>query len=418
MIKEICEEFKDLGINFVKFLKWLGLSILTACIVGGISTLFAHAMEFVTKLRTENFWILYTLPVGGLIIAGLYRLFDSQGLKRGTNTVISSIHSDEEVPLTMAPIIFISTIISHLCGASVGREGAALQLGGSIAHSLGKAFKLDESDKKVITMSGMSAAFAALFGTPMAAAVFTIEVIQIGVVYYAALVPCMFSAIIASQFAAGMGIHPESFTILAVPELTIVSVLQTTLIAIIVSAVSIIFCSAMHASSHLFAKYFKNPYVRVVVGAAIIIALTLLLGTSDYMGAGIPIINNAMNEQVVPAAFLLKILFTALAIGCGFKGGEIVPSFFVGATLGCLVGQLIGFAPSCAAAIGMVGMFCCVTNCPLTSTLIAFELFGYKAVPFFLIMNSIGYLLSGHSSLFIDQMSSLSKFKLPPISHR
>lgn len=411
MFLHIYDSIKQIGRNFLRLIKWLVLALLVGMAVGGISTLFAHAMIWVTAFRSSHSWLIFLLPVGGLFIVGIYHLFRYQN-DRGTNMVLSSIHSSEIVPYRMAPLIFISTLVSHFFGASVGREGAALQLGGSLGSIFGRILHLDEKDRKVMVMCGMSAAFAALFGTPMAAAIFSLEVIHVGVMYYAALVPCIFSALIASQFAAGMGIHPEEFVIGAVPELTALTAAKTVLLAVICAVVSIFFCMMLHGMETFFKKYFKNPYLRILAGSAMIILITVILGTDDYMGAGIPVIERAMEGQAAPAAFLFKILLTSIAVGCGFKGGEIVPSFFTGVTLGCCVGQLIGLEPSTAAAVGMIGMFCCVTNCPMTSILIAFELFGYKAVPFFLICNSVGYLMSGYYGLYHGQLITKSKYKL------
>lgn len=408
----IIDSIKEGGKNLVLLVKWLFIAIIVGVVVGGVSTLFAHIMEFVTDYRNHNTWLILLLPIGGLVIAGLYKIASNENNDRGTNMILSSILSNEQVPYRMAPMIIISTIISHLFGASVGREGAALQLGGSLGSLIGKVIRLDDADKKVVIMCGMSAAFAALFGTPMAAAIFALEVIHVGVMYYVALVPCIFSALIASQFAAGMGIHPEAFTILAIPKLTPISAVQCVILSVICAVVSIIFCMMLHGYGHFFKKYFKNIFVRVLVGSVVIVLLTIILQTSDYMGAGIGVIDRAISGEVVPTAFIFKMIFTALAIGCGFKGGEIVPSFFVGATLGCLVGKIIGFEPSTAAAVCMVGMFCCVTNCPITSILIAFELFGYKAVPFFLICNAVGYMMSGYFGLYSDQLINSSKYKI------
>lgn len=411
MLQHIIDSMRQSGKNLVLLIKWMILSIIIGVIVGGVSTAFAHAMNWVTAFRAAHTWLIYLLPVGGLMIVGLYHVCHYQN-DRGTNMVLSSIHSSEQVPYRMAPLIIISTLISHFFGASVGREGAALQLGGSLASLIGRVFRLDEKDRKLIVMCGMSAAFAALFGTPMAAAIFSLEVIHVGVMYYVALVPCIFAALAASQFAASMGIHPEAFNILAVPELTLNNFLLVCIIAIIVALVSIVFCMSLHTTSHYFKEYIKNPYYRILAGSGLIILLTLILQTTDYMGAGISVIEHAIAGEVVPIAFVMKIVMTAIAIGCGFKGGEIVPSFFIGATLGCLLGQLIGFEPSCAAAIGMIGMFCCVTNCPISSILISFELFGYKAVPLFLIVCAIGYYMSGYYGLYKDQLITTSKYRI------
>lgn len=409
-IEYAVKTLRPIGRNLLILLKWLTLAVLVGLVAGGVSTLFAKAMGFVTTFRMENPWLILLLPVGGIIIVTAYRLLHNEN-DRGTNLILAEIHKGGDVPSRVAPLIIFSTVVSHFFGASVGREGAALQLGGSIGSFLGRIIRLDEKDRRVMIMCGMSAAFAALFGTPMAAAIFAIEVVQVGIMYYVALVPCIFAALVASNFSASMGINPEAFIIKDIPKITVLNMGRTVLLAIICAGVSVIFCMMLHNAGKYFKKYIKNQYLRILAGSALIILITILLKTDDYMGAGMNVIERAIEGEAVPAAFLLKMLLTALAIGCGFKGGEIVPTFYVGATLGCVAGQLIGLPASCAAAVGMIGMFCCVTNCPVASMLIAFELFGYEAAPFFLVCNAVGYLMSGYYGLYSEQVFIGSKYK-------
>lgn len=396
--------------DFIALCKWLIIATVVGLIVGGFSTLFAYSINTATSLRNNHPWLLYLLPIGGLIIVGLYSIC---GLKKdpGTNKVFTSVNSDDKVPLRMAPLIFIASTITHLCGGSVGREGAALQIGGSIGNSIASIFKFDEYDRKVFTMCGMSAAFAAVFGTPIAAAIFAIEAGCIGTMYYSALVPCIFSALIGSNLSANFGINAESFHIIDIFSFNIENTIKVILLALACAIISSLFCYCLHKSHHLYEKFIKNRYIRIVVAGCIIIAINLILQTTDYLGAGTHIIEKAIEGHSVPYAFLLKILLTALAIGAGYKGGEIVPSFYIGATLGCTIGHIIGISPSLCAALGMIGIFCGVTNCPITSALISFELFGYKAVPFFFIMVSISYMMSGYNSLYTSQDMLYNKRK-------
>ena len=390
--------------------KWLLFALIAGVGVGGISSAFAIAMNVATEYRSGHIWVFIFLPIGGLIIVAMYSAFHYKNDK-GTNLVLSMIHSKADIPFKMAPLIFMATTITHFVGGSAGREGAALQLGGSIGNQLGRWFHLDEQDKHVLVMCGMSAAFAALFGTPMAAAIFAMEVVSVGVMYYAALLPCVFSSIIASRLSISMGIDPEAFHIIDIPTLNILTGSKMILIAAICGVLSILFCMLLHGTGDLFRKYLKNPYIRIVTASFIIMALTFILWTDDYMGAGINVIERAIEGEANASGFFWKMIFTALTIEAGFKGGEIVPSFFIGATFGCAFGHFIGLSPSLCGATGMIAMFCGVTNCPITSMMIAFELFGFEAVPYFLIAISISFVTSGYYGLYHDQTIVYSKYK-------
>ncbi|MCI5857380.1 MAG: chloride channel protein, partial [Agathobacter sp.] len=311
----------------------------------------------------------------------------------------------------MAPLIFVSTLITHLFGGSAGREGAALQMGGSIGNSIGKFFKFDEKDKHVMIMCGMSAAFSALFGTPMAAAIFPMEMVSVGVMYYIALVPCVISSLVAHGIAVSFGVSNELFLIGEVPEFGILSSVKISALAILCALVSILFCVILHQTEHLYRKFFKNPYLRVFAGGCFVVLLTCLVGSQSYNGTGINIIENCINGTVRPEAFLLKMVFTALTLGAGYKGGEIVPSFFTGAAFGCLFGNLLGFSPTLCTAVGMTSVFCGVTNSPITSLLISFELFGYDGMPYFLLATAFSYMLSGYFGLYRSQKIVYSKYK-------
>ena len=403
--------------NLAVFIRWGIFSAFVGLFVGAFSTLFAFCLRQVTSFRTENPWLILCLPLAGVMIVFLYGVFRYKNDK-GTNMVLSSIHAEAEVPFRMAPLIFMSTIITHLFGGSAGREGAALQLGGSIGQQLGTLFRFDEKDQRVVVMCGMSAAFSAIFGTPIAASIFSMEVVSVGVMYYAALVPCVFSSLVASKFATHMGIGPNVFKIRQMPLFQVVPSLKIIGLALCCAALSVVFCMALHSLGDFYRNKLKNPYIRIIVSSLVIILLTIILQTDDYMGAGVPVIQRAIQGNVEPLAFVWKIVFTALTLEAGFKGGEIVPSFFVGATFGCLFGHILGISPSLCAAVGMMSVFCGVTNCPVTSMLIAFELFGYHGVPFFLLGISVSYLMSGYYGLYHDQTIVYSKYKTEYINRK
>lgn len=390
--------------------RWLIFATITGLVVGIFATLFAWCMLKATSLRQEHSWLMYFLPLGGIVIVWLYSLFHD-GKDKGTNTVISSLHAEAEIPYRMAPMIFISTVLTHLFGGSAGREGAALQLGGSIGSLLGKFFKFDEADKRVVIMCGMSAAFSAVFGTPIAAAIFAMEVGSVGVMYYASLVPCVTASLVASNFAINMGLEQEHFPKIIIPELNLKIVILLLLLAILCAGLSVLFCMLLHGLERVLPKYLKSSYLRITVAGTVLILLTLILQSKDYLGAGTEVIHRAISGQVIWYAFLIKAIFTAITISSGFKGGEIVPSFFIGATFGCLFGQITNLPPSLCAALGMVSVFCGVTNCPITSLIISFELFGFQGVPYFLICISISYMLSGYYGLYHAQKIVYSKYK-------
>lgn len=408
--RSIQDAGRRLWLDAANLVKWLFLSLVTGCIVGGISSLFSYMLGAVTSVRKGNGWLLYLLPFAGLAIVFIYETFGKED--RGTNQVFWTVQSKDEVQFRAAPMIFAATALTHLAGGSAGREGAALQLGGSIGNQMGKWLHLDEEDRHVIVMCGMSAAFAAVFGTPMAAAIFAMEVISVGVMYYSALAPSIFSALVAAGLAGMLGVHAEAFQILCIPAFTWKSAVKIGLAGIGCGAAGTLFCIMLRETGKLYGRWLKNKYLRVAAAAVLIIGINRLLGTEDFMGAGTELILRAVEKgQARPLDFFWKILLTALTMKAGFKGGEIVPSFCIGATLGCVLGQFLGISPSLCAACGMAAVFCSVTNCPITSILIAFELFGYEGASFFLISVAVSYAISGNYSLYRSQKILYSKYK-------
>ena len=297
-------------------LKWIVFSIFSGILIGGVGTAFYYCMDFVTSKRMEHSWLIFFLPIGGIIIVSLYKLLHDEH-DTGTNLVLSAIQSNEEIPLRMAPLIFISTVITHLFGGSAGREGAALQLGGSIGNALGRLFQFNDKDKHIMIMCGMSASFSALFGTPMAAAIFSMEVISVGIMHYSALLPCVISSLVAHGVAGYLGVSEELFHISDIPAFSMSSSIKISFLAILCALVSIVFCIMLHESEALYKKFIKNTYIRVIVGGAIIILLTLLVGDQTYNGAGMNVISKCIDGTVRPEAFFLKMLFTAITLGEG-----------------------------------------------------------------------------------------------------
>ena len=403
--------------NIRYFIKWSALALAIGSVAGAAGTIFSMGVSWATGFRLSHPSMLFFLPVSGLLIVWLYHSFHEEG-NRGTNMVIDAISSNERVTPATGPLIFFSTILTHLGGGSSGREGAALQLGGSIGNSFGEWFKLDERDKKIAIMCGMSAVFSALFGTPVAAAIFSLEVVSIGVLYYAALVPCVFSSFLAVGIARAAGLEGEHFPVEMIPALDLKAVGLLVLLGILCAAVSILFCVLLHTAEHAYRKYFPDARVRILAGSFLFIALTLLSGTRDYCGSSMGLIESSIEGSARYEAFLMKMLFTAVALGAGFKGGEIVPTLCVGAALGCAFGEITGFAPSLCAACGMAALFAGVTNCPITSLVIALELFGYEGMEYFSIIIAVAFALSGYYGLNASQKFVYSKTRTEFINRR
>lgn len=403
--------------NIRYFIKWSALALAIGSVAGAAGTIFSMGVSWATGFRLSHPSMLFFLPVSGLLIVWLYHSFHEER-NRGTNMVIDAISSNERVTPATGPLIFFSTILTHLGGGSSGREGAALQLGGSIGNSFGEWFKLDERDKKIAIMCGMSAVFSALFGTPVAAAIFSLEVVSIGVLYYAALVPCVFSSFLAVGIARAAGLEGEHFPVEMIPVLDLKAVWLLVLLGILCAAVSILFCVLLHTAEHAYRKYFPDARVRILAGSFLFIALTLLSGTRDYCGSSMGLIESSIEGSARYEAFLMKMLFTAVALGAGFKGGEIVPTLCVGAALGCAFGEITGFAPSLCAACGMAALFAGVTNCPITSLVIALELFGYEGMEYFSIIIAVAFALSGYYGLYASQKFVYSKTRTEFINRR
>ena len=392
----------------LSFFKWTLIAAITGAVGGGLGAGFRYAVNYATDVRELNPWLCYLLPVGGLVIAFLYRVTKLSG-HADTNLIINSVRTDSKVPILLAPVIFISTVVTHLFGGSAGREGAALQLGGCIGSFIGRAARLNEKDMHIAVMCGMSGLFSALFGTPLTAAIFAMEVISVGIIYYSAFLPCIVSALTAYGITLLCSLQPTAFTLNGLPELGITQLLLVAVLGIAAALVSIVFCLSLEQAHRYAAGFLKNEYLRVLVGGGIVALLTLAIGTR-YNGIGGAVLTAAVeNGEALPYDFVLKMLFTVATIAFGFKGGEIIPTFFIGATLGAVLGPLIGLPAPFAAAIGMVALFCAVVNCPIASIILSIELFGSGGLLYFAVAVCISYMLSGYYGLYTGQKIMYSK---------
>lgn len=392
----------------VSFGKWTVLAILIGISGGLLGAGFHHVLHFVTHLRAEHSWLIFFLPVGGLLTIGLYRILWLRS-NRGTNEIIEATLEGGHISPLVAPGIFLSTALTHLFGGSAGREGAALQLGGSVASILGRLFRLKRDDRKILIMGGMSAVFAGLFGTPLTACLFTMEFASVGTIFSPALLPCFLSALVASQLSSTLGVHAEVFPLNTAVTLGFGNIWKFLVLAISVSMLGVFMCWLFHKTEHLSHKWLPNTWLRILVGGLLVVGMTLLVGDHRYNGAGMDMALKAVSGEANWYDFALKMFFTAVTLAAGFKGGEIVPTFCVGATFGCLIGTLLGLDPGVAAALGLVGLFCCATNSALASIVLSIEMFGGANLYLFSLVCVICFVLSGHSGLYASQIIQFSK---------
>lgn len=408
-VSDIINYPKHLMLYVRAIAKWMAVSIAVGLVCGLLGSAFHHGVMRATLIRELHPWILYTLPFAGLLAAAIYHLFRAEGL--GTNAILSEIQNGNGISAGLLPAIFLTTILTHLAGGSAGREGAALQMGGSIGYGAGKLFRLDDRDMRTATMIGMAAFFSALFGTPLAAAVFSMEVVSVGLIYHAAFIPCFTASLTAYGVSLLLRIEPTRFSV-AVPALGWQMLLRTAVLAALCAVLSAVFCAVLHLTEKGLEKGISNPWLRAFLGGAFLLGLTLLLRTGDYNGAGMNVITAAVEEgNAVPSAFLWKMIFTAVTLAVGFKGGEVVPSFFVGATFGCLVGPFLGIPAGFAAALGLTAVFCGAVNSPIASTFLAIELFGAEGMLYYALACGLSYSLSGYSGLYSSQRILYDKLK-------
>ena len=406
------DKFRERIIHSLLYGRSFLLSILIGVLCGLVCGLVGCAFLAVTDLAYARSglwpWTVFFLPLAGLLIVFLYHragVYED----RGTNLVLESVRTSQRVPLRTGILIFVSTALTHLCGGSSGREGACLQIGASVGQTIGKLFHFDEQNLHLITMCGMSGLFTALLGTPITAAVFSMEVISVGVLYHSAFIPCLVTAMIVFALRNMFGFPAETAVIARIPEVTLLSLGRILLLGVACSLVAILFCYLLHHTGQFLKKWIPNAYLRAAAGGLLVAALTLLAGTRDYNGPGLAIAFRAVEGEARPEAFLLKMLFTAVTLGSGFKRGEIVPSFFVGATFGSLAGSFLGLPAGFSASLGMIGLFCGVVNCPVSSLLLSVELFGSQGMIFYALMCGTCYVLSGYYGLYSSQTILYSK---------
>lgn len=390
--------------TLIKFiLKWTLLAGLVGILIGSICALFLVSLDWVTQSRIRNPWLLWLLPVGGAVVAYLYKKFGGEAGK-GNNLIIEQIHTrDGIVPLRMTPLVLFGTLTTHLLGGSAGREGTAVQMGGSLSAWLGKLFKLSSLDRKIIMMCGISGGFGAVFGTPLAGTVFGLEVLAVGALSYEALLPCFIASYVGHLVTTSWGVHHIPFQMGAVPPLALLFLLKIIAAFILFGFTSYLFIKLTSKVKILFSKWFPNPVLKAFIGGILIIGLVYALGTRDYLGLGIPLIQQSFQEAASPLTFLLKTLFTSLTLGTGYIGGEVTPLFVIGSTLGSALGDLFAVSVPFLAAIGFVSVFSGAAKTPIACFIMGIELFGSEGAIYLFMGCIISYLFSGRERIYEAQ---------------
>lgn len=425
MLKKIV--FTRLSIIFY-ILRWLVIVLPVAIVIGSVVAFFLWLLNWAIHYRFIHSWLLYLLPLAGVVIHFLYKLY-GKSAERGNNLIIDEIHEPGAgVPKRMVPLILVTTIITHLFGGSAGREGTAVQIGGSIAHYFSGLFKLSESEKKTLLTAGVAAGFGAVFGTPLTGAIFALEVITIGRINYSALLPCLIAGFTADATVAAWGIHHTAYHIDVVKTsagyynnhlpVDLPLILKVVSASAIFGLVSMFFANATHVVKSIAGRLIKTDWLIPVCGGLIIIALTFLAGKPDYLSLGVDaahpgavtIVSAFRHGGADVLSWLWKLIYTAITLGTGFKGGEVTPLFYIGATLGNTLAELLNAPVGLFAALGFIAVFAGATNTPLACTLMGIELFGGEHALLFAIACVIAYLFSGDSGIYAAQRKEGVKF--------
>jgi len=412
---------------FNHLIRWTLLTIPVAIIIGAVVALFLWLLSWAIHFRFAHTWLLYLLPVAGIVIHFVYKLYGKSS-EKGNNLIMDEIHEPGGgVPKRMAPLVLGATVFTHLFGGSAGREGTAVQIGGSIADFFGRLFGLNERDSRTVLMAGVAAGFGAVFGTPLAGTIFAIEVLAIGRLQYDAIIPCLIASIFADQTVAMIGIHHtayhiDPFVIQHNFGLNFIHFDYLLLVKIIFSSIlfglaSYLFAEMVHGVKNVSQRLIKVKWLIPVVGGSIIIGLTLLLGRQDYLSLGVDA--QFPNSVTIPSAFhqggadtwswLWKTIYTTITLGTGFKGGEVTPLFYIGATLGNTLSQLLNAPVGLFAALGFIAVFAGATNTPLACTFMGIELFGGEYALYFAIACFTAYFFSGHSGIYSSQRIAIPK---------
>ncbi|WP_394185642.1 voltage-gated chloride channel family protein [Metabacillus halosaccharovorans] len=401
---------------FFFLIKWAVLAGLVGLLAGSASAFFLVSLKWAAETRETYSWFLFLLPFGGMLVSFLYWKYGLNSAK-GNNLLIEQAHgAKESIPFRMAPLVLFGTIVTHLFGGSAGREGTAVQMGGAFSELIGKLFKLDEIDRKIIIICGISSGFGSVFGTPLAGTVFGLEVLALGLIRHEAIFPAFIAAFVGDIVTTTVwGVGHHHYEIGTIPSLSALLLLKILFAAILFGLTSTLFSELTHWLKKQYTKLFPNPMLKSFVGGLVIIGLVYIVGTRKYLGLGIPLIDDAFEGEVSPLTFITKLLFTSLTLGAGYQGGEVTPLFAIGSTLGSSLGDILQVSIPFLAALGFIGVFCGATNTPIACFIMGIELFGSEASLYLFLVCIISYLFSGHTGIYTSQQIGVSKSKLIPI---
>lgn len=395
-------------------IQWLLLAVVIAALVGSASALFLFSLDWATATRLQHHWLILLLPFAGFAVGWIY-LRLGRSVEAGNNLILEEVHSPANtIPLRMAPLVFIGTVVSHLFGASVGREGTAVQMGASIADRFTPLLGLDNDARRMVLMAGVSAGFSSVFGTPLAGAIFGLEVMAIGRMHYTAIFPCLVAAVVADQVGLMWGVHHTHYAMSSIPAMS-AWVLGSVIVAgCCFGLASRVFADATHLIGGMMKKRIAYAPLRPFIGGAMVAAAVYLLHADRYIGLGIPVIVDAFQHPLAPWDFLGKLIFTVTSLGSGFKGGEVTPLFYVGATLGNALAPLLHLPFAFLAGLGFVAVFAGAANTPIASTLMAIELFGADIGVYAAMACVVAYLVSGYTGIYRSQRVACLKHSVVP----
>ncbi len=392
--------------------KWIFICVLIGVLSGSASAFFLVALEWVTQFREHNNWIIWLLPVGGLFIGWLYYKYGTSVVK-GNNLLLEEYENPQKtIPLKMAPLVLVGTLITHLFGGSAGREGTAVQMGGAIADQFTSWFKLNNSDRRILIILGISAGFASIFGTPLTGAIFALEVLYFSKINLKSSVLSFFVAYVAFYTVEILQVKHTHYSIPEIPQVSMTAIFCTIVVGVLSGFAAMIFSRTTHFWSRLFSKTIEYPPLRPFVGGLILAIAFYLIGTTKFIGLGIPSIVESFSVANAPYDFLLKILFTGFTLGAGFKGGEVTPLFFIGAALGSALSIVIPLPIALLAGMGFVAVFSGATHTPIACTVMGIELFGIESGIFVGIACLVAYFASGSVGIYHSQIVKGAKHHL------